>query len=75
MNEEPVTQIARNYQVTRQRAYQLITQFKENEECPELKLPGRTPQPIDPGTEEILLESYHANKLGPIHLEKKIEET
>jgi putative transposase len=75
LNEEPVTQIAREYQVTRQRVYQLITQFKENKECPELKLPCRRPRPIDPGTEEIILESYHANNLGPIHLEKKIEET
>jgi len=74
LKEEPVAQIAQEFQVTRQRVYQLITLFKEKEECPKLKPPGRRPQPIDPKTEGIILESYHANKLGPIHLEKKIEE-
>jgi hypothetical protein len=55
--------------------YQLITIFKEREEYPELKSPGRKTQPTDPETEELILESYRANKLDPIHLEKKIEET
>ena len=75
LTEKPVAQIARDFQVTRQRIYQVITTFKEIEEYPELKSPGRRPLTIDPGTEEIILESYHANNLGPTHLEKKIEET
>ena len=75
LKEKPVTQIARDFQVTRQRIYQIITTFKEIEDYPELKSPGRSPRTIDPGTEEIILESYHTNNLGPTHLEKKIEET
>jgi len=75
LKEKPVAKIARDFQITRQRVYQLITKFKEIEEHPELKSPGRRPRPVDPKTEKIILESYRANKLGSIHLEKKIEET
>ena len=75
LKEKPVADIARDFQVTRQRVYQLITLFKEIEGYPELKQPGRKPQPIDDRTEELILESYRTNKLGPTHLEKKIEET
>jgi putative transposase len=75
LKEKSVADIARDFQVTRQRVYQLITAFKEIEEYPELKPIGRRSQPIAPGIEELILESYHTNKLGPTHLEKKIEET
>jgi putative transposase len=75
LKEKPVAEIARDFQITRQRVYQLITTFKEIEEYPELKPPGRRPRPIDPKTEKIILESYRVNKLGHIPLEKKIEET
>ena len=74
LKEKPVAEIARDFQITRQRVYQLITTFKEIEEYPELKSPGRRPRPVDPETEKIILESYRANTMGPIHLEKKIEE-
>ena len=36
---------------------------------------GRKPQPIDERTEQLILESYQANNVGPTYLEKKIEET
>lgn len=75
LNEKPVAQIAQDFQVIRQRVYQIITTFKELKEYPELKPPGRRPRPIDPGTEELILKSYRSSKLGPTHLEKKIEET
>jgi putative transposase len=75
LQEEPVIQIAKEFQVTRQRVYQLITSFNDHREYPHLKRPGRKPQPIDERTEEFILESYPAHKLGPTHLEKKIEET
>jgi hypothetical protein len=75
VREKPVADIARDFPVTRQRGNHPINAFKEIEEYPEIKPPGRRRRPIDPGTEEIILESYHANKLGPTHLEKKIEET
>jgi putative transposase len=75
LQEEPVIQIAKEFQITRQRVYQLITSFNDQWEYPQLKRPGRKPQPIDERTEELILESYHTHKLGPTHLEKKIEET
>ncbi len=73
--EKPVAEISRYFGVTRQRIYQIIDSFKEIQEYPKLKRPGRKLQIIDPKTEELILLSYHANNLSPTHLEKKIEET
>jgi putative transposase len=75
VKEKPVVEIARDFQVTRQRVYQLVTQFKEMGDYPEIKRPGRKPEPLNERTEELILESYRANNVGPIHLEKKIEES
>ena len=75
VKEKPVVEIARDFQVTRQRVYQLVTQFKEMGDYPEIKRPGRKPEPLDERTEELILESYRANNVGPTHLEKKIEES
>ena len=71
---KPVAEIARYFQVTRQRIYQIIKTFNEIQELPVLRQPGRRPQFIDKTTEELILKSYHANNLSPTHLEKKIEE-
>ena len=73
--EKPVAEISQYFQVTRQRIYQVISTFKEIQEYPALKQPGRKPRTIDSETEELILASYHANNLSPTHLEKKIEET
>jgi putative transposase len=73
--EKPVAEISRYFGVTRQRIYQIINSFKEHQEYPKIKHPGRKPQAIEPETEELIFTSYHANNLSPIHLEKKIEET
>jgi putative transposase len=75
VREKPGVEIARDFRVTRQRVYQLITSFKEQEDYPEIKRSGRKSQPIDKRTEELILNSYRANNVGPTHLEKKIEET
>jgi putative transposase len=75
VKEKPVAEIARYFQITRQRVYQLINQFKEMGEYPELKRSGRKAQPIDERTEELILETYRSNNVGPTHLEKKIGET
>ena len=75
MKEKPVVEIARYFQIARQRVYQLIRQFKEVGEYPELKRSGRKPQPIDERTAELILETDRSNNAGPAHLEKKIEET
>jgi len=74
VREKPVVEIARDFQVTRQRVYQLITQFKDRGDYPEIKWSGRKSQPIDERIEELILETYRANDVGPTHLEKKIEE-
>jgi len=74
VREKPVVEIARDFQVTRQRVYQLITHFKDRGDYPEIKRSGRKSQPIDERTEELILETYQANNVGPTHLEKKIEE-
>jgi putative transposase len=71
---KPVAEISRDFQVTRQRIYQPINQFKQDQTFPELRRPGRKPEPIDPETEQIVLESYFEYNPGPVHLEKKIEE-
>ena len=75
LKEKPVAAIARDFQVTRQRIYQLIDQFEKDLVFPELRSPGRKPGPIDSTTEQVILESYYENILGPVHLEKKIEQT
>jgi hypothetical protein len=62
LKEKPVADIARDFQDTRQRVYQLITAFKEIGEYPELKPLGRSSQPIAPGIEELILESCRTNK-------------
>jgi len=74
VREKPVVEIARDFQITRQRVYQLITYFKDRGDYPEIKRSGRKSQPIDERTEELILETYRANNVGPTHLEKKIEE-
>ena len=75
VNEKPVVEIARYFQITRQRVYQLINQFRESGEYPVLRQSGRKPQAIDDRAEELILATYQSNTIGPIHLEKKIEET
>ena len=53
---KPVVEIARDFQVTRQRVYQLITQFKASGKYPTNRKTGRKPQPIDERTEQLILE-------------------
>lgn len=72
---KPITEIAQYFQITRQRVYQLINTFRESGEYPLLGQSGRKPQPINDRMEEFILETYHANNIGPTHLEKKIEKT
>lgn len=75
VKEKPVVEIARYFQITRQRVYQLINQYRETGESPVLRESGRKPEPIDERMETLILETYRANNAGPTHLEKKIEET
>jgi len=74
MDGEPVAEIARYFQVTRQWIYQIIGRYKESQEYLVLKQLGRRPQFNDMDSEELILESCHGNNLSSIHLEKKIEE-
>jgi putative transposase len=71
---KPITKIAEFFQVTRQRIHQIIKHFKETGEIPFLKKPGRKPKEIDEETERIILEAHKRFNLGPVHLEKRIEE-
>ncbi|WML67549.1 MAG: hypothetical protein METHP_01088 [Methanoregula sp. SKADARSKE-2] len=75
VNDKPVVEIARYFQITRQRVYQFINPFRESGEYPVLRQSGRKPQAIDDRAEELILATYQSNNIGPIHLEKKIEET
>jgi hypothetical protein len=50
LKEKPASHIARDFQIPRQQVYQLTTPFKEIEDYPELKSPGRRPMTINPGT-------------------------
>ena len=65
VREKPVVEIARDFQVTRQRVYPLITYFRDRGDYPEIKRSGRKSQPIDERTEELILETYRANDVGP----------
>ncbi len=69
-----ITKIAEFFQISRQRVHQIIKKFKETGEIPFLKKPGRKPKEIDEETEKIILEAHKEFNLGPVHLEKKIEE-
>jgi putative transposase len=75
LNGKPDAEIARYFQVTRQRICQILWRYKETQEYPVLKQPGRRSQSIDLDSEELILESNYAINLNPIHLEKKLEET
>ena len=72
---KPVVEIARDFRVTRQRVYQLITQFKKSGNYPTNRRTGRKPQQIDERTEQLILDSHRANNVGSTYLKKKIEET
>jgi putative transposase len=74
VRKKPVVETARDFQVNRQRVYQLITHFKDRRDYPGIKRSGRKYQPIDEKTEELILQTYRANDVGPTHLENKIEE-
>ncbi len=72
---KPITKIAEFFQVTRrQRVHQIIRKFKETGKIPFLQKPGRKTKEIDEETERIVLETHEQFNLGPVHLEKKIEE-
>jgi putative transposase len=74
LNGKPVRMIAEFFQVTRKIIYQIINMFMETGGIPFLQKPGRKPKEIDEETEAIILETYKQFNLGPVHLEKKIEE-
>jgi len=74
-NEKLVVKIAHYFHITRQRVYQLISQFKEVGEYHELKRSGRKSQQIDEMTEELILEMYRSHNIASIHLEKKVGAT
>jgi len=74
LNGKPIRKIAEFFQVTRQRIYQLIHRFLDSEAIPENRKPGRKPKEIDDGTENLVVQLYQVFDLGPVLLEKKIEE-
>lgn len=74
LNGKSVRKIAEFFRVTRQRIYQLIHRFLESEIIPKNRKPGRKPKEIDDNTEDLVLQLYQVFDLGPVLLEKKIEE-
>jgi len=74
LDGKSVRKIADFFQVTRQRIYQLIHRFLDTETIPVQNKPGRKSQEIDDGTENLVLQLYDSFDLGPVLLEKKIEE-
>jgi hypothetical protein len=68
--EKPVAEIARYFQITRQRVYQLIDEYKRAGEYPVLRQSGRKAQPIYERMEALIFETYQANNVGPTHLEE-----
>ena len=74
LKKKPVNKIAEFFQVTRQRIYQIIKKFRETGKIPFLRTPGREPKEIPKETEELILKAHKEFNLGPVNLERKIEQ-
>jgi hypothetical protein len=72
--EKPGARIARDFLGFPTAGIPAHLNLQRKQEYSELRQPRRKPQPIDLKTENLVLESYYTQKLGPNHLEKKIEE-
>jgi len=71
---KPIPEIANYFGITRQWVYKLIKKYKDSSTYPVLKKPGRKRKEIAEETRILILENFHAHSVGPISLEKKIEE-
>lgn len=71
---KPITEIANYFGVTRQWVHNIINRYIRTGEIPVLHKPGRKRREIPEEERILILESFHAPSIGPILLEKKIEE-
>ena len=71
---KPIPEIANYFGVSRQWVYHIINRYKQSGTIPILHKPGRKPKGIPEEIRYLVLQSFRAHTLGPVHLEKKIEE-
>jgi putative transposase len=71
---KPIPEIANYFGITRQWVYKLIKEYKNSGTYPILQKPGRRRKEIAEETRIFILAIFHAHLVGPVLLEKKIEE-
>jgi putative transposase len=71
---KPIKEIANYFGITRQWVHNIINRYIQSGEIPVLHKPGRKQQDVPEEIRILILESFHAYTIGPVHLEKKIEE-
>jgi putative transposase len=72
--KKPIPEIAKYFEVSRQWVHHFINRYKQSGMIPVLHRPGRKRKDIHEETKFLILTSFHDYKIGPAHLEKKIEE-
>jgi len=72
--KKPIPEIANYFGVSRQWIHHIIKRYTQSGIIHVLHRPGRKSKDIHEETRFLILESYHDYRLGPVHLEKKIEE-
>ena len=72
--KKPISEIANYFGVSRQWIHHIIKRYSQSGIIPVLHRPGRKSKDIHEETQFLILESYHDCRIGPVHLEKKIEE-
>ena len=65
--------IARVQDITRVRVWQLYKEYLSTGEIPELRKPGKKPEPISEDDVRLVNEQYEKHRVGPLALEAKIK--
>lgn len=73
-NKKPIPEIASYFGVSRQWIHHIIKRYNQSGIIPILHRPGRKLKDLHEETRFLILESFHDYRIGPVHLEKKIEE-
>jgi len=72
--KRPIYKIANYFGVSRQWIHRLINRYTQSRSIPVIHRPGQKSKDIHEETRFLILDSYHDYRIGPVHLEKKIEE-
>lgn len=72
--KKPIPEIAKYFGVSRQWIHHIIKRYNQSGIIPVLHRPGRKLKDLHEETRFLILESFHDYRIGPVYLEKKIEE-